>query len=292
LDFIWIFQIFFLSLQRKTIKNNKIMKIEETNFENCIDFSNAVLQMRCQIINACKDKGLEPPTDKQISDYIIGYGVNVKDFMADYEEGEGMFRNLAFKRFKDKVCAVNWAQVPTDEEIESFFNEHGNNFSLYMETINIGAMTDAERVTYLGTITRLSERKLVDLWNAFIEEGTAYGKDSHIYDREDIEKFDEEGKEKIKSVLGSEKRYFQWFYDEEMPHVAGNIKNIILGYWSDIFPRIMMYPSAYEFDVELWCDGDGSTYFSNVFFPNLATLLGYRVDGGNCKIEYLGKGKE
>ena len=272
------------------------MKIEETNFEDCIAFSNAVLQMRCQIINACKDKGLEPPTDKQISDYIIGYGVNVKDFMADYEEGEGMFRNLAFKRFKDKVCAVNWAQVPTDEEIESFFNEHGNNFSLFMDTINIGAMTDAERVTYLGTITRLSERKLVDLWNAFIDEGTAYGEDSYIYDSEDEEEmnenFNEGGQKRITSVLNGN-RFFQLHYgfdsEEEGTNPINNMKNLILGYWGEIFERVMMYPSAYEFKVELCCEGDGSTYFSDVFFPNLATLLGYRVDGGNCKIEYLGK---
>ena len=268
------------------------MKIEETNFEDCIAFSNAVLQMRCQIMNSCKDKGLEPPTDKQISDYIIGYGVNVKDFMADYEEGEGMFRNLAFKRFKTKVYAINWEKTPTEGELVEFFKEHGNDFGKFLETRNTCTMTDAEKVTYLGTIRMLSEEKLVVLWNTFIEEGTAYGKDSHIYDSEDKEQMERvfsENIEEIKSVLGSEKRYFQWFYDDDMPHVASDIKDIIVGYWKEIFERIMMYPSAYEFDVELWSEGDCSTYFSDVFFPNLATLLGYRVDGGNCKIEYLGK---
>ena len=271
------------------------MKIEVTNFENCIDFSNAVLQMRFQIMNSCKDKGLEPPTDKQISDYIIGYGVNVKDFMADYEEGEGMFSDLAFKRFKTKVYAINWVKTPTEGELVEFFKEHGNDFGKFLETRNTCTMTDAEKVTYLGTIRMLSEEKLVDLWNAFIEEGTAYGKDSHIFDIKNEKEIKDSfshfinGEEKIKSVLGSENRYFQWFYDEEMPHVAGDIKDTIVGYWTDIFERIMMYPSAYEFDVELWSEGDCSTYFSDVFFPNLATLLGYRVDGGNCKIEYVGK---
>jgi len=270
------------------------MKIEDSNFSNCIEFSCAVLQMRTRIMAACKNKGLEIPTDEQISDYICGYGVNFNDFMADYEQGEGMFIDLAFKRFKTKVyTTIDWINKPTDEELVVFFKEHGNDFDKFLETRVNSGMTDAERVTYNGTIKMLSEEKLVKLWNTFIDESTTIGKDSYIYDSKNEEemtrKFYDRGKEKIKSVLGSEKRFFNWFNDEEMPQVVENVKNLVLCYWGDIFERIMMFPSAYEFDVEIWGEGDGSTYFSDVFFPNLATLLGYQVNGGDCKIEYVGK---
>jgi hypothetical protein len=58
------------------------------------------------------------------------------------------------------------------------------------------------------------------------------------------------------------------------------MKSIIKAYWGEIFERIMLYPSCYGFDVQIYAEGDGSTYFDDVFFPVIAEEVGYKIDGG------------
>lgn len=259
--------------------------------KDLIGFAHKVISFRMNVIKACKAKGIDVPTDEQISDYINDYGLHFEDFMADFTEHEGMFRCLRtpLEDFKDEVKAISWRNKPTEDEIVAFFNQHGNNIGLFCNQRTISEMKPLERKTYLKTIEKLSEEKLVKLWNTFIEESIYYGEDSHIYDLENTEdikflreRMPYEERKEVVNLIAKKVRFVQWFSLNGKSIKAkseDDIKSTITCFWSEIFERIMLYPSAYNFDVEIYCEGDGSTYFDDVFFPIIAKEVGYIIDG-------------
>jgi len=264
--------------------------------KDLIGFAHRVIGFRMDIIKACTSKGITPPTDEQISDYINGYGLNVEDFMADYTEHEGMFRCLKtpLDEFKDAVSAIHWSTAPTEDEIVEFFNANGNNVELFCQQRTIKKMKPLVRKTCLKTIEQLSAVCLVKLWNTFIEESGLYGEDSYIYDltnEKDIKVLRECMKpSEFEETTTLSSRFIQWFdLNGRAIHPKKDIKSVIIGYWEEIFERIMLYPSAYNFNVEIYYEGDGSTYFDDVFFPIIAKEVGYLIDGTNGTIKEITK---
>jgi hypothetical protein len=254
------------------------------------------------VIKACKAKGIMPPSDEQISDYINDYGLHFEDFIADYTEHEGMFRCLKtpLDEFKDEIKAISWGTPPTEEEILAFFNQHGNNIGLFCNQRTIKDMKPLERKTYLKTIEKLSVKHLATLWNLFIEESAHYGEDSYIYDlaNEKDSKYlwDNMDGAQLKAinnmVTQNNTRFIQWFSLNDNSIKAkseDDIKSTITCFWSEIFERIMLYPSAYNFNVEIYCEGDASTYFDDVFFPIIAKEVGYLIDGDKGTITEIEK---
>jgi hypothetical protein len=266
--------------------------------KDLIGFAHKVISFRMNVIKACKTKGIMPPTDEQISDYINNYGLNFEDFMADFTEHEGMFRCLrtSLEDFKAEINSIQWGNKPTDDEIVAFFNKNGNNIEMFCNQHTIKNMNHIERKTYLKTIEKLSEEKLVKLWNTFIGESALYDEDSYIYDLESQKDCNFLGgrmtPQEIKYLTSLNTRYVQWFSlngNSIKGRTDENIKRIITAYWGEIFERIMLYPSAYNFDVEVFCKGDASTYFDDVFFPVIAKEIGYIVDGDKGTIKKIEK---
>ena len=82
-------------------------------------------------------------------------------------------------------------------------------------------------------------------------------------------------------VTEKDAQYIQWFNcNNNDIKVVKDMKSIIKAYWGEIFERIMLYPSCYGFNVQIYAEGDGSTYFDDVFFPVIAEEVGYKIDGG------------
>ena len=145
--------------------------------KDLIGFAHKVISFRMNAIKACKAKGIDAPTDEQISDYINNYGLHFEDFMADFTEHEGIFRCLRtpLEEFKDEIKKISWGTPPTEEEILAFFNKNGNNIGLFCNQHAISKMKPLERKIYLKTIEVLPTEGLVALWNLFIEESAHYG---------------------------------------------------------------------------------------------------------------------
>ncbi len=222
--------------------------------KDLLGFAHKVISFRMNVIKACKAKGIMPPTDEQISDYINDYGLHFEDFMADFTEHEGMFR-----------CMTSYS--PLEQKA-------------------------------LDATLKLSDENLVILWNTFITESAIYGEDSHIYDLADEEesKFleksmtDEELLATCKLVTNDDARFIQWLsLNDKSIKVVKNVKNIITAFWGEIFERVMLYPCAYQFDTEVYCEGDGSIYFDDVFFPIIAEEVGYKIDGNKGTITKIEK---
>ena len=220
---------------------------------NVVEQVKAVVNFLDEIKCACIKEGLPLPSDEKVAEYIEqGYLLNVEDFIADYKEKEGIFR-----------CAYSPLEQKT-----------------------------------LDATLKLSDEKLVKLWNTFIEESALYGEDSYIFDLEDthdfvtlIENMDRLSFQKVSEFFNSESvRFIQWFnLNDGSISVKKNIKGIIKAFWGEIFERIMLYPSAYYFNVEVYCEGDGSTYFDDVFFPIIAEEVGYKIDGNKGTITKIEK---
>jgi hypothetical protein len=222
--------------------------------KDLLGFAHKVISFRMNVIKACKAKGIMPPTDEQISDYINDYGLHFEDFMADFTEHEGMFR-----------CMTSYS--PLEQKA-------------------------------LDATLKLSDENLVILWNTFITESAIYGEDSHIYDLADEKesKFlgksmtDEELLATCKLVTNDNARFIQWLsLNDKSIKVVKNVKDIITAFWGEIFERVMLYPCAYQFDTEVYCEGDGSIYFDDVFFPIIAEEVGYKVDGNKGTITKIEK---
>lgn len=268
--------------------------------KDLVGFAHKVISFRMNVIKACKAKGIDVPSDEQIGAYINDYGLHLDDFMADYTEHEGMFRCLQspLEKFKKTISEITFSNKPTDEEITTFFNTYGDNVQLFCEQRTIKEMNPIERKTYLKTIEKLSEEKLVKLWNTFIEESALYGEDSYIYDlaNEKDSKYlwDNMDGAQLKTinnmVTQNNTRFIQWLnLNDGSICEKSDIKHTITAYWSEIFERIILYPSAYNFDVEIYCKGDASTYFDDVFFPIIAKEIGYIVDGDKGTITKIEK---
>ena len=257
--------------------------------KDLIGFAHKVITFATNIIESCKKNGIDAPSHEQISAYINDYGFHFEDFMVDYIEHEGMFRCLMtpLEKFKKKLDEITFSTKPTDEEIVAFFKVHGDNVSLFCEKMIIKNMNPIERKTLLATIDRLSEDRLVKLWNTFIEESGIYGEDSIIFDL--LDKDDCEWLENhlfgsklnaIHDMKGNGTRFVQWFFHTDGSIVEKkNIKGIIIAYWREIFERIMLYPSAYS----------QGTYLDEVFFPIIAKEVGYLIDGDKGTITKIEK---
>ena len=225
--------------------------------KDLIGFAHKVISFRMNVIKACKAKGIDAPTDEQISDYINNYGLHFEDFMADFTEHEGMFRCLRtpLEDFKSEVNSIQWGNKPTEDEIAAFFNQHGNDIEMFCNQRTIKNMKPLERKVYLKTIEVLPTEGLAALWNLFIEESALYGEDNYIYDLSNLEdsKFlgehmdGAELKTISNMVTQNDTRYIQWFaLDKFIQRMTDeSIKNIITAYWREIFERIIACPLCY-----------------------------------------------
>ena len=263
--------------------------------KDLIGFAHKVISFRMNVIKACKAKEIDVPTDEQISDYINDYGLHLDDFMADYTEHEGMFRCLRtpLEDFKAEVNSIQWGNKPTEGEIVAFFNQHGNNIEMFCNQRTIKNMKPLERKVYLKTLEMLPTEGLVLLWNLFIEESAHYGEDSYIYDLENPKhiKFlrDHMNCEEIQCITNLAKngiRYIQWFAlnDKSIQgRTDENIKRIITAYWSEIFERIMIFPTCYQ---RLMGNQWGIEYFDEIVWPIITKEVGIEICTETNEMKY------
>ena len=259
--------------------------------KDLIGFAHKVISFRMNAIKACKAKGIDAPTDEQISDYINNYGLHFEDFMADFTEHEGIFRCLRtpLEEFKDEIKKISWGTPPTEEEILAFFNKNGNNIGLFCNQHAISKMKPLERKIYLKTIEVLPTEGLVALWNLFIEESAHYGEDSYIYDLknpEDVKflrsRMENLEMQTIRSMIEERVRYVQWFAlsDKSIQgRTDDNIQRIITAYWSEIFARIMIFPSCYQRLM-------GIEYFDEIVWPIITKEVGIEICTETNEMKY------
>ena len=259
--------------------------------KDLIGFAHKVISFRMNAIKACKAKGIDAPTDEQISDYINNYGLHFEDFMADFTEHEGIFRCLRtpLEEFKGEIKKISWGTPPTEEEILAFFNKNGNNIGLFCNQHAISKMKPLERKIYLKTIEVLPTEGLVALWNLFIEESAHYGEDSYIYDLKNPEdvKFLRSHMENlemqtIRNMIEERVRYVQWFAltDKSIQgRTDDNIQRIITAYWSEIFARIMIFPSCYQRLM-------GIEYFDEIVWPIITKEVGIEICTETNEMKY------
>lgn len=259
--------------------------------KDLIGFAHKVISFRMNAIKACKAKGIDAPTDEQISDYINNYGLHFEDFMADFTEHEGIFRCLRtpLEEFKDEIKKISWGTPPTEEEILAFFNKNGNNIGLFCNQHAISKMKPLERKIYLKTIEVLPTEGLVALWNLFIEESAHYGEDSYIYDLKNPEdvKFlrghmENLEMQTIRNMIEERVRYVQWFAlsDKSIQgRTDDTIQRIITAYWSEIFARIMIFPSCYQRLM-------GIEYFDEIVWPIITKEVGIEICTETNEMKY------
>lgn len=224
--------------------------------KDLVGFATKVMSFYYAIRRACKEKGIVPPSDEQITNYIYDYGFYLEDFMADYTEHEGMFRGLKtqYEMFKEEVDNIQWGEKPTEDEMMVFFKENGNNIDLFFRQHLINRMQPLERKVYSAAM-ELTDEQLVKLWNIFIDESSLYGEDSHVYDLADVEDSDflvenmtdEELLAACKLVTNDNARYIQWLsLNDNSIKVVKSLKSLITAYWSEIYDRILLFPTCYD----------------------------------------------
>lgn len=261
---------------------------------NLIEKANKVLTFRKYIREECRKKGLDYPSDAKISEYINQkYGMNVDDFMKDYTEKEGIFRD-PFTDFKAEIDKYAWVDKPTEEEMREYITEHGYDVKGFLRQHTINKYNPLEREVLLATLTNLKPYQLVQLWNKFIEESALYGEDSYIYDLNDTDDLNMLRKNMTPSMWASvvalKARYVQWFNlnDGNIQKVDDDdIKGSIIAYWSDIFPRLMVWSECYEKigeDTE-----DEMLYFDYIVRPIFCKYLGYNYNRLKGTIEPIKK---
>lgn len=251
--------------------------------KDLIGYAHKVLSFRMNVIKACKLKGIEPPTDEQISCYINDYGFNVTDFMSDYTEHEGMFRT-PFEDFKACINNISWGDnKPTEDEIATFYGTYGNNISLFCQQRTIKNMASIERKLYLKTIETLKDEGLVALWNTFIDEARIYGEDSYIYDLKNREtaKFlavnmsVEEYKTLCSMRDKDNVRFLQWTSLSDNSIRKADPKGTITAFWREIVERILLFPDLYAYlSTENWM----LEYVKECIYPILLSSCGIEVD--------------
>ena len=258
---------------------------------NLVEKANKVISFRKVIREICRKKGLEYPSDDKISEYINQkYGMNVDDFMADYIEHEGIFRD-PFTDFKAEIDKFEWADKPTEEEMRDFVTKSGYDVKGFLRQHTINSFNPLEKDVLISTIENLEPYQLVQLWNKFIEESAVYGEDSYIYDltKQDDVNLLRGGLKPSEwaKVVGFKCRYVSWHnlndgrllkYDDE------GIKDVIVGYWSDIFPRLMVWSELYDTIGE---DKDKIAYFDFIVRPIICKYLGYEYDPERGTFEEL-----
>ena len=273
---------------------------------NIIERANKVLTFRKYIREECRKKGMDYPSDEKLAEYINETSsFDVAECMKAYEGKLGVFHD-PFDDLIKEIGKISWGDnKPSEELIRDYASKNGCDINGFLKMWNINSYKGVEKDTLLATL-KLDDTKLVALWNKFIEESALYGADSYIYDlkfKDDVEYINSNfPKEKIAEITriirnatlhGEEVRFIQWFSlndkDDEKIRVKKDIKSIIIAYWGEIFERVMVYPSAYSFSTNLYAEGDGSTYFDDVFFPIIAKEIGYNINGDKGTIEKIEK---
>ena len=146
----------------------------------------------------------------------------------------------------------------------------------------------------ISTIENLESFQLVQLWNKFVEESALYGADSYIYDLNNTKDLNMLRKNMTPSMWASvvalKSRYVQWFNlnDGNIQKVDDDdIKGSIIAYWSDIFPRLMIWSECYEKIGE--GTEDEMLYFDYIVRPIFCKYLGYNYNRLKGTIEPIKK---
>ena len=265
---------------------------------NPVEFAIKVTSFRKKIREICTKKGLEYPSDSKISEYINDCGgldcvFDINDFMSDYETKDGVFRD-PFIDFKAEIDKYAWAEKPTEEEMREYITEHGYDVKGFLRQHTINKYNPLEREVLLATLTNLKPYQMVQLWNKFIEESAMYGDDSYIYDLNETDDLNMLRKNMTPSMWASvvalKARYVQWFNlnDGKIQKLdEDDIKGSIIAYWSDIFPRFLVWGECYE-KIGKGTE-DEMHYFDFIVRPIFCKYLGYNYDPSKGTIEEIKK---
>ena len=260
--------------------------------KDLIEFATKVLTFKRDILNACMEKGIDPPTDKQITDYVNGYGIHFEDFMADYTEHEGIFIGLRtpLDDFKAEINSRSWVTKPTEEEILAFFNKYGNNMLFFCAQHDILHENPLVRTIYLNTIKYLSTKGLVELWNRFVKESGRYSAECYIYDLTNIGVkinlsliMTDAELETIDNMVAQNHTRFITINDKPksiQSKTANSIEEMITVHWNEIFERIMLSPHCYEV---FNCDNGTTQYFEKIVWPVITKEVGIEISKDKIK---------
>lgn len=252
---------------------------------NIIEQANKVLTFRKYIREECRKKQLEYPADEKVSEWIKeGYGFKVEDFMKDYTEKEGIFRD-PFNDFKAAIDKYSWAKKPTDEEMREYITQNGYNVKGFLRQHTINNHQPLEKKVLLAVLEKCTIPQLVALWNEFIEESAMYGEDSYIYDL-CIEKDVTDLKRGMTpnewlKTLSLKSRYVSWHNLNDGEIFASSdedIKSTIVAYWSDIFPRLITWHLCYENIGFKGTEQCFQNFYDFVVWPIFCEKLGYKFD--------------
>lgn len=266
----------------------------ETNIK--VDFKsvNKINAFRKYVREECRNRELDYPNDTKLEEWMNCHDTwDVERFMKDYTEKNGVFRD-PFEDFKAAVLADGWHIPPTDEEMRSYVAETNSyNVKDFVRWHTINGY-DGEAKTILLETLKLKPSVLVSLWNEFIEESALYGQDSYIYtlaEEKDIfflkKHMDAKDFKRVNAIIQTGVPYLQWFaLNDGDIHGRSeeDIKTTIAAYWSEIYERILLYPSAYNVKIE---DGFNVGYFDDVVMPVIAKKLGYKIDVNRGTIEKI-----
>ena len=257
-----------------------------TKEKNVIEYAHKVLSFRMNVAKACKAKNIEVPSDEKIGEYISLYGFNLNDFMSDYMEKEGIFRD-PINDFIKNIKAMELDNPPSEEEIRKYAEKHDLDIAKFVKYHNIQNFKGVIKEVLLKTL-ELDDKTLVRLWNLFIRESGLYGENSYIYDLKDEEDVDfilQNWPAKMKAELtrmtrgaelkGDKIRFIQWFADTtENIYVKKDIAAIIIAYWGEIFQRIIEFPTIYnEVNVKL---SHATPYFTDIVWEVIKNNVNFK----------------
>lgn len=269
---------------------------------NAVEFAIKVTSFRKMVRQICAKNGLEYPSDEKIAEWIEqGYGMeNIDDFIKDYTEKEGIFRD-PIRDFAKKVWEYAWSEKnkPTMEEMSAWVAKNGYDINGFLRQRTIASYSPLERKTLIDTL-KLGDALLVALWNQFIEESAKYGADSYIYDlrnEADVNFITANFPRDIKAEItrlnndfnlhGKTLRFLQWHnLNDGKVYAKEDIKGIIVAYWSDIFERVMGFPYCYR---NIMAEQGGTDYFFDTFWPSVREFLGYKFDERDGSITEIAK---
>lgn len=268
---------------------------------NLVEKANKVLTFRKYIREECRKKGLDYPSDDKISEYINGgYGMGLEDFMKDYTEKEGIFRD-PFNDFKATILAkYDWTEnKPTEEEMREFATTSGYNVDGFIRQHTINSYSPLMKKVLLAVLEKCTIPQLVALWNEFIEESAMYGEDSYIYDlyiAQDSNLLRTNMKPsdwlKIHKFYTEGGRFLCWHNlnnGEILHYHHEDIKGTIIAYWDDIFPRLISWHSCYDSigykDTEQYFQN----FYDMVVWPIFCEKLGYNFDPNRGTLEEIKK---
>ena len=263
---------------------------------NAVEYAIKVTSFRKLVRDICRKNGMDYPSDEKVAEWIEqGYGMeNVDDFIKDYTEKQGIFREPIADFIKE---LRKHGIKESDDFIKDWVSKNGYNIDKFVNESIVNSYEPIERLALLATL-ELADEDLVALWNYFIEESAKYGEDSYIYDlRNDTDmifitnNFPKDIKAEITRINtdfnlhGKTLRFIQWHnLNDGKVYAKEDIKGIILAYWSDIFERIMLYPSLYN---TLYLSK--KEYFEDIIWPIFVKELGYTMNYNSGEVKRISK---